>query len=80
VVKIINTKDLIAYLGPVGTFSEQAVNKYIEKFNKPLTPQAYNSIYEVIQAVAEEQVKEGVVPIENSVEGSVSTTLDMLAD
>lgn len=70
----------IAYLGPQGTFSEQAVLLYISKFKKPLQPIAYNSIYEVIQAVAEDKAKEGVVPIENSVEGSVSTTLDMLAD
>lgn len=78
--KRINNTELLGYLGPSGTFSEQAAQKYIDKFDKPLKPVAYNSIYEVIQSVAEDKAKEGIVPIENSVEGSVSTTLDMLAD
>lgn len=70
----------LAYLGPKGTFSELAAQKYIAKYDKNLAPVAYNSIFEVIEAVDDGKAKEGVVPIENSVEGSISMTLDMLAD
>jgi prephenate dehydratase len=64
----------LAFLGPVGTFTEEAAILY--------SPQAelqpYPSINAVGQAVADNQVYEGVVPIENSLEGSVNFTLDLL--
>lgn len=66
----------IGYLGPPGTFTEEALLHY-----KALPPQEikeYKTIPEVIKAVGRE-VEEGIVPIENSLEGSVSITLDLLA-
>ncbi len=69
-----------AFLGPAGTFSEQAGKKYLVKYNKALALVPYDSIYEVIEAVNKGEVKEGVVPLENSVEGAINITLDMLAD
>ncbi len=69
----------LAYLGPKGTFSEQAALKYLKKRAKPLVLKPFDTIYDVIMAVADGKVKEGIVPIENSVEGSISVTLDLLA-
>jgi len=69
----------IAYLGPEGTFTEQAT-KYFLKSMKPqefsLSPLA--SIEDVFDAVETGAVAYGVVPIENSIEGGVNATLDTL--
>lgn len=64
----------IAYLGPPGTFTEEAARVY--------QPQgqhlSFSSIAAVAAAVETKMADEGVVPIENSIEGSVSATLDLL--
>jgi prephenate dehydratase len=64
----------IAYLGPPGTFTEEATLKYDEKAQ--LLP--FLSISAVVAAVETGIAEEGVVPIENSLEGSVTETLDLL--
>lgn len=65
----------IAYLGPEGTFSQQAVEKHFgESVN--MVPQA--SIAEVFKQVENGNANYGVVPIENSTEGMVNITLDNL--
>jgi prephenate dehydratase len=64
----------IAYLGPPGTFSEEAALKYDEKAQ--LLP--FSSIPAVAAAVDTGIAEEGVVAIENSLEGSVTDTLDLL--
>lgn len=64
----------IAYLGPPGTFTEEATLKYDEKAQ--LLP--FLSISAVVAAVDTSIAEEGVVPIENSLEGSVTETLDLL--
>ncbi len=66
--------DTIGYLGPKGTFSEQAA-LYCGN-TSVLTP--YPTITDVLLAVEAGEVQKGVVPIENSIEGAVNTTLDML--
>lgn len=66
----------IAYLGPVGTFCEEAARKYRGPEEMELL--ACRSIREVFQAVEEGAVKTGVVPIENSYEGAVNQTLDLM--
>lgn len=66
----------VGFLGPRGTYSEEvAGNLFGGKVE--LTP--YSSIDAVIRAVASGEISEGIVPIENSVEGSVNITLDTLA-
>ncbi|MDA0987989.1 MAG: prephenate dehydratase [Chloroflexi bacterium] len=64
----------IAYLGPAGTYTEAAALQY--------DPQAkllpFPSIAAVVAAVDSRMTEEGVVPIENSLEGSVTDTLDLL--
>ena len=64
----------IAYLGPAGTFSEEAALKR----DADGELEAFTSIPAVALAVASGTADEGVVPIENSVEGSVTHTLDIL--
>lgn len=67
----------IGYLGPQGTFSEMAMLSYCENVTAEQVP--FSSIPEAIWAVHEDQVQEVVVPVENSLEGAVHTTLDILA-
>ncbi len=64
----------VAYLGPPGTFSEEAALAYDPTAD--LLP--LSSIPAVASAVEAKMADEGVVPIENSLEGSVSATLDLL--
>jgi len=67
----------VAFLGPEGTFTEEVLLA-----NPPagdLTPFPYASIREVMTAVREGEAAVGLVPIENSIEGSVALTLDALA-
>jgi prephenate dehydratase len=65
-----------AFLGPAGTFSEEAL---LSLGIEDLDPYPCVSIEEVFEAVERGQAEAGVVPIENSVEGSVPATLDSLA-
>lgn len=67
----------IGYLGPRGTFSETALLSYCEKLTAEQVP--FSSIPDAIWAVQEGRVQEAVVPVENSLEGTVYTTLDLLA-
>lgn len=66
----------IAYLGPAGTFSEEAALTY--RGDRPWLLLPFASIPAVISAAETRLTEEGVVPIENSLEGSVSATLDIL--
>ena len=64
----------IAYFGPAGTYTEEAAILYDAKAE--LEP--FPTIAAVGLAVSSEITDEGVVPIENSLEGSVTFTLDLL--
>ena len=66
----------IGFLGPSGTYSQEAA---LNLFGPAANLQAYMSIDAVIRAVASGAIPECVVPIENSLEGSVNVTLDTLA-
>lgn len=69
----------LAFLGPVGTYGEQAARKLaeLEHFTDVLyVPQ--QGIRAVIQALASGQCEAAVVPVENSVEGGVTACLDAL--
>lgn len=65
----------VAYLGPEGTFSQQAVLKH---FGEGISSKPQSSIPEVFKKVGSDSVHYGVVPIENSTEGMINTTLDCL--
>jgi prephenate dehydratase len=64
----------VAYLGPPGTFTEEASIRYAPQAQRIPFP----SIPAVAQAVQAGMADEGVVAIENSLEGSVNDTLDLL--
>ena len=64
----------LAYFGPAGTYTEEAAALY--DANAELEP--FPTIAAVGLAVSSEITDEGVVPIENSMEGSVTFTLDLL--
>lgn len=67
----------IGYLGPEGTFTHQAALKYTKDF-KNFELIAFPIITDVLQAVETGEVDEGVVPFENSIEGTVTFTIDSL--
>ena len=67
----------VGYLGPEGTFSEEALLASVEA--ETVEPVAMASIYDTIKALREGFVRWAIVPIENSLEGSISVTLDCLA-
>lgn len=65
----------IAYFGPAGTFTESAAKKH---FGSAPTFTPFLTIDDVFRAVEAGQADYGVVPIENSTEGSVGRTLDQM--
>ncbi|RJG04030.1 prephenate dehydratase [Noviherbaspirillum sedimenti] len=65
----------VAYLGPAGTFSEQAV---YQQFGHAVAGELCVSIDEVFRATEAGTADFGVVPIENSTEGTINRTLDLL--
>jgi len=65
----------VAYLGPKGTFSERAVLKH---FGMAAEALACTSIDEVFRAVESGTADFGVVPVENSTEGAVGRSLDLM--
>jgi chorismate mutase/prephenate dehydratase len=67
----------VAYLGPEATFTQLAA---IKRFGSQVDYLACNNIADVFLEVERGHADYGVVPIENSIEGAVSHTLDMLVD
>ena len=67
----------VGFLGPAGTFSEEAL--VAAGGTASLEPVALPTIPDAVLAVQTGAAAAGVVPIENSIEGSVSVTLDTLA-
>ncbi|MDR0284786.1 MAG: prephenate dehydratase [Propionibacteriaceae bacterium] len=66
---------MLGYFGPPGTFTHQALlNLHLDEDTR-----AYASVGATLDAVRAGEVRAGVVPIENSVEGGVSATIDNLA-
>jgi prephenate dehydratase len=66
------------FLGPAGTFSEEALLRSAAPDG--VEPVPLPSIPEVLAALREGAVELAVVPIENSLEGSITVTLDLLAE
>jgi chorismate mutase/prephenate dehydratase len=65
----------VAYLGPEGTFSQAAAIKH---FGLGAQSLAVPTIADVVQAVEQNRTDYGVVPVENSTEGAVNITQDLL--
>ncbi len=67
----------VGYLGPEGTFSEEAL--LASAAADAVEPYPLASIYDAVMALRQGEVRWAIVPIENSLEGSISVTLDLLA-
>jgi len=67
----------VAYLGPAGTFTEDALRDAAAE--SAIEPLPSPSVYEAILAVSSGAAERAFVPFENSIEGAVRSTLDTLA-
>ncbi len=67
----------VAFLGPSGTFTEEAAYKH---FGHSVQTLATNNIDDVFREVEADNANYGVVPIENSTQGIVNSTLDMFLE
>jgi prephenate dehydratase len=67
----------VGYLGPEGTFSEEAL--LASAAPNATRPVPLATIYDAVMALRRGEVEWAIVPIENSLEGSISLTLDLLA-
>ena len=65
------------YFGPEGTFTHEALLDAAG--DQQLELVSFPTIYDTVMAVHEGSVERALVPIENSLEGSVNATLDALA-
>lgn len=66
----------VGYLGPPGTFSDEAATRY---FTAPDTERIpFMTFWDILEAVQQKKVDQGILPIENSIEGSVTSVLDGL--
>ena len=66
----------VGYLGPRGTFSFETARKY----SKTGELKEYSTITEVIHKLKENEVDEAVVPVENSIQGGVTETIDAIIE
>lgn len=66
----------VAYLGPQGTFSEEAAFRYFA--SNEIEWLMCDSILDVLDAISEQRADKGLVPIENSIEGTINLTVDGL--
>ncbi len=74
----------IGYLGPPGTFSELAARFYLERLKKNGICEepaivCLSSFADILSAVETGEIEEGLLPFENSTEGSINIILDLLA-
>ena len=65
----------VAFLGPAGTFTEEALSTQVDLVAGS-TPKP--TLADVLDAVSSGEVDLGFLPIENSIEGTVSATVDSL--
>jgi prephenate dehydratase len=67
----------VTFLGPAGTFSEDALRAAVGEAEIDARPAP--TVYDAIRAVAQGEAERALVPFENSIEGAVRSTLDTLA-
>ena len=72
-----DARPTVAFLGPEGTFTEQALLSQSDLAGHDLMP--LPSIPEVLHAVEQRRADMGFVAVENSIEGAVTVTVDNLA-
>jgi prephenate dehydratase len=72
-----SSRPRVGYLGPEGTFTEEAL--LADVVPGSVEPRPFPTIYDAVTALSNGEVDWTIVPIENSLDGSVSVTLDLLA-
>lgn len=70
----------ISFLGPRGTFTEEALNRLCQWQGWAVNKEAAHTIEEAIEAAMGQTVQYAFVPVENSLGGTVLTTMDYLAE
>lgn len=73
----VDTVDTFGYLGPAGTFTQMALHKW--GLPEGASERPFGSVDGALRALRDGEIAAAMVPIENSVEGGVSATLDALA-
>lgn len=69
----------IGFLGPKGTFSHEALEIYINKNkNNEYIQCDFQNMSDILIAIDKGEIDEGIVPMENSIEGAVNATMDTL--
>jgi len=73
-------KKILAYLGPEGTFTNEAACRSLKHLHgqDSWEIEPYPTIPHILQAIEKGEISLGMVPAENSIEGSVNISLDML--
>jgi len=69
------TVKVVAFQGEKGAYSEEATTLF---FGSSFKTKPFRSLVEVFKAVEEQDLDAGIVPVENSLEGSVNQTYDLL--
>ena len=72
-----NSSSSLGFLGPAGTFTEEALITQVDLAAMRRRP--FNSMLQVLKAVESGRVDLGFVPIENMIEGAVTSSIDSLA-
>lgn len=67
----------VAFQGETGAYAEEAAFQF---FGTSIVTQPYESLDDVFRAVEKNQAQYGIIPIENSLEGSISRSYDLLLD
>lgn len=67
----------VGFLGPEGTFSGEALALFYKSHQ--VIPIPYGSLVDIFADLAQGELDEGIVPLENSYEGPVNLTMDLLA-
>lgn len=74
----LDTVETIAYLGPAGSYTEMAKDLFCKHYELNLNLQPMNTIKQVLEFVDENPNSVAVLPVENSIEGTVRETIDNL--
>lgn len=73
-----NLEEQVGYLGPGGTFCEIAARQFFSDAGNAFTP--FDSTWQLFSALEAGSIDFGVTPVENSTQGTVTETLDLLLD
>lgn len=68
----------VCYLGPQSSFTEMAKDYFCEKYNINAYPKDFESIKQIVEFVEKNPDTLGVLPVENSIEGTIRETFDNL--